>query len=60
MLYSNDINRLQGEIYLFKVYNKHTRSKFYKLEQCFSQRFVHVLLIHKNNFLFVLNKINFY
>ena len=56
----NDIERFPEGIYLFKVNNKHTRVKFYKLEQNFSQRCVYVFLMHKNIFLFILNNINFY
>ena len=60
MPYCNDIESFPGGINLFKVNNKHTSAKFCKLEQRFCQRFVHVFLIQKNNFLFVLSKINFY
>ena len=50
MSYYHHIKRFPGGIYLVKVNNKRTRAKFCKLEQRFSQRFVHVFLIHKNIF----------
>ena len=60
MPYCNDIERFPGDINWFKVNSKHTRAKFCKLEQSFSQGCVHVFLIKKNIFLFALNNINFY
>ena len=60
MPYCNDIERFPVGIILFKVNSKHTRAKFCKLEQSFSQRCVHVFLIQKNIFLFVWNNINVY
>ena len=60
MPYCNDIEHFPRGINLFKANNKHTRAKFRKLEQSFSQRCVHVFLIEKNIFLLVLNNLNFY
>ena len=60
MSYCNDIERFPGVINLFKVNNKHTRAKFFKFEQRFGQRCVHIFLMQKKMFLFVLNNINFY
>ena len=60
MPYCNDFEYFPWGINLFKVNNKHTRAKFCKLEQSFSQGYIHVFLMQKNIFLFVLSNINFY
>ena len=50
MSYCSGTDQFPGDIYLLKVNNKHTRGKFFELQQSFSQRFVQIFPIHKNYF----------
>ena len=55
---NNNIERLPGDIYY--LFNRHTRAKFFKLEQSLVNVFFTFSLYIKIIFFFVLSNINVY
>ena len=59
MPYINDIAHFPGDIYFFTVNNRHTRAKFCKLDQSFSQHLFMIALYIRISFIFALSNVIF-
>ena len=59
MPYIKDITHFPGDIYFFTVNNRHTRAKFCKLDQSFSQHLFMIVLYIRISFIFALSNVIF-